>query len=151
MDDFGKSGGVARDQDGAVAIEGIFLGAHQGQGRGDTVLFQAGESGAKGLCLGDAVVVYLAADVAIALVAAGAELPAEENIADVGDFESALEGVAVKPGRMLAVGLRADVSDLVDAMLLQEFEETRELVGGMADGVERFHAGGFSQIVAAIL
>jgi hypothetical protein len=131
---------MAADENGTVAFEAIFLGAHQREAKFARAFADAFEAGLEGGKFGDAFVAGDALNVNFAFDAAGAEFVAEENVLDVGGAEGGFEGGAVELRSPGAEGVAADVADGFDFVLAQEVEEFFRGVRGMADGKKVRHA-----------
>lgn len=132
--DLGHVAQVTADQDGAVALKRVFLGAHKGGTKFLDALGDAVHAGLEGRGFGDPFITGDAVNVAVALGAAGAEFVAEEQVADAGGAEGGFERFAIELGKAGAVRTAAHVNQDLDAMLPEQLEEMSQRVVRVANG-----------------
>ena len=125
---------VTANENEAVAGEGVFFAAHQGNAVGLDAATKALNTLQKQRQGNDAIVARLAGDVTFPFGAASAQFMAQEDVMEVMLSEDAFERFTIELRVELTVGLGTDIGDGGDAVLRQKLEKTGELVVGVTDG-----------------
>jgi hypothetical protein len=136
VSDAGGLAQVAANQDGAVALEGVFFGAHEGQAKPRDTLNNAPQAGLEGWGIRNEIVTGNTVNVAVAFGAAGTEFIPEEKIADAGGAKGSLERLTVELWEPGAVRAAADINQNLDTMQPEQLEEILQGVVRVADGKE---------------
>jgi hypothetical protein len=132
--DLGHVAQLTANENSAVALQGIFLGAHEGGAKSLDTLVDAVYPGLEGRGFRDTLVARNAVNVAFAFGAPGAEFVAQEKITDASNTEGGFEGFAVEVGQMGTVWAAADINHHLDAMQPEQLEEMFQRVIRVADG-----------------